>query len=345
MGSERRGKVGLTHWPCDVDLWEDIKIRKLIKNQGGKAPQVYINLLGRIYKVRGYYLEWDKELPFIVSDNLGSGYDEGYVFEVIKACISIGLFSEEMFEKGVLTSLAIQERYADICSSLRRKCTIDKFSLFAPELPLNDAINEQNVAIKGVTAEDKHTIEKNRIEVNTPHTSNDVCPPLGIPEDFVRLYEAFRGKKKGIQEEYDEFLQKYNQQDINFPLLTEYAATENVDVYLQTWLGHHLGIEVRQKAFYDTLIPFLETYPKEMLRDFYDYWSEPDRGAVPKMRCEKEKTWSLAGRLRTWAKNETKFGSRSRTKKGSTISEVVQATAIPDGGLGGQLDITKLLGQ
>ena len=37
-----------------------------------------------------------------------------------------------------------------------------------------------------------------------------------------------------------------------------------------------------------------------MIRDFYDYWSEPDRAAKPKMRWEKEKTWSLERRLERW---------------------------------------------
>jgi len=72
-------------------------------------------------------------------------------------------------------------------------------------------------------------------------------------------------------------------------------------------------IEDRQKKFYDSLLPFLDRYSKEMLREFYDYWSEPDRAKSPKMRWEKQQTWSLEGRLSTWSRNEDKF---SKTKSG-----------------------------
>lgn len=56
----------------------------------------------------------------------------------------------------------------------------------------------------------------------------------------------------------------------------------------------------REKLFYDTLIPFVGKYPKEMLRDFYNYWSEWNV-AKTKMKFELQKTWELAKRLVTWA--------------------------------------------
>lgn len=61
-------------------------------------------------------------------------------------------------------------------------------------------------------------------------------------------------------------------------------------------------IEERQRAFYDSLIPFVGQYGKSMIRAFYDYWTEPDRAidSRKKMRFEKEKTWSLEKRLDRW---------------------------------------------
>ena len=69
-------KKGLDYFPFDVDFFQDIRIRKLIKYQGGKAVTVYALLLCTIYK-NGYYAEWDKELPFIISEQ--SGYTEAYI--------------------------------------------------------------------------------------------------------------------------------------------------------------------------------------------------------------------------------------------------------------------------
>lgn len=56
----------------------------------------------------------------------------------------------------------------------------------------------------------------------------------------------------------------------------------------------------RKQAFGEELIPFIETYGKEMIRAFFDYWSEPNKGKT-KMRMDLERTWDLSRRLKTWA--------------------------------------------
>ena len=79
----RPSKIGLDYFPFEVDLFHDIKIRKLIRYQGGKAFTVYALLLCFIYK-SGYYARWDTELPFIISEQ--TGFEEAYISEVIKYC-------------------------------------------------------------------------------------------------------------------------------------------------------------------------------------------------------------------------------------------------------------------
>ena len=59
----------------------------------------------------------------------------------------------------------------------------------------------------------------------------------------------------------------------------------------------------RKEAFYQSLIPFVGLYPKEMIRAFFDYWSEQNKSGT-KMRFELEKTWELSKRLATWASRE-----------------------------------------
>lgn len=73
------------------------------------------------------------------------------------------------------------------------------------------------------------------------------------------------------------------------------------------------SIEERQKAFYDTLRPYVNKYPKEMLRAFYDWWSEPNRSRT-KLRVELEKTWDLSRRLATWNRKdeERKFNGSNK---------------------------------
>lgn len=127
----RKPKKGLTYFPMDIDIFQDIKIRKLIKYQGGKAISVYAYLLCSIYK-DGYYMRWDHELPFIVSEV--TGYEEAYIHEVIKSCLSIGLFSKSLFEKEkILTSKGIQDRFVLVMKNLNRVSEIDEFNLISSE--------------------------------------------------------------------------------------------------------------------------------------------------------------------------------------------------------------------
>ena len=129
MGRNR--KLGLDYFPMDVDFFQDIRIRKLIKYQGGKAVTVYALLLCIIYK-QGYYVRWDDELPFIISEQ--TGFEEAYIQEVFKCCLIVGLFSKKLYDSDkVITSKGIQERYKSICDQLRRVCQFDEFGLISSE--------------------------------------------------------------------------------------------------------------------------------------------------------------------------------------------------------------------
>ena len=67
----------------------------------------------------------------------------------------------------------------------------------------------------------------------------------------------------------------------------------------------------RKEAFYHSLIPYADKYGKEMLRAFFDYWSEMNASQT-KMRFEKQPTWELSKRLATWANNEKKYEKNRR---------------------------------
>ena len=66
------------------------------------------------------------------------------------------------------------------------------------------------------------------------------------------------------------------------------------------------NIDIRKLKFADTLKPFVEKYGKEMIRKFYDHWTEPNKSNT-KFRQELEKTWGLEKRLTTWSNNEKNF--------------------------------------
>ena len=85
------------------------------------------------------------------------------------------------------------------------------------------------------------------------------------------------------------------------------------------------NLEKRNKSFYESLVPFVETYGKELIRAFYDYWTEPNKSKT-KMRFELEKTWDVKRRLNTWAiREKIKNNGTDKTKASEQrASEIIE---------------------
>lgn len=58
-------------------------------------------------------------------------------------------------------------------------------------------------------------------------------------------------------------------------------------------------LEKRSEKFYETLVPYVEKYSKDMIRNFYDYWVEPNKNKT-KLRFEGQKFFDVSRRLATW---------------------------------------------
>ena len=79
-------------------------------------------------------------------------------------------------------------------------------------------------------------------------------------------------------------------------------------------------LEGRKEDFYNSLVPFVAQYGKEMVRAFFDYWSEPNK-SNSKMRYELERTWDIARRLATWASRDNQFNRKNGTNRQSNAAE------------------------
>lgn len=84
-----------------------------------------------------------------------------------------------------------------------------------------------------------------------------------------------------------------------------------------------LNINDRKKNFYQSLVPFIETYDKLMIRDFYEYWTEHGE-KDKKMRFEKQTSFDIKRRLDTWKKNDKKFNNTQNGKSGITTTQKKQ---------------------
>lgn len=80
------------------------------------------------------------------------------------------------------------------------------------------------------------------------------------------------------------------------------------------------NIEQRKLKFASTLKPYINLYGKELLNEFYKYWTEPNKSNT-KFKQELEKTWSLERRLDTWAKNDINFNKNKNGKSNITDTE------------------------
>lgn len=283
-----RNRKGLSYFPFDIDFFQDLKIRKLIRCQGGKAVTVYALLLCFIYK-SGYYIRWDEELPFAISEQ--TGYDEAYIREVIKSCVTLGLFSRELFDgEGVLTSRGIQERYAEICELSRRVYVIEQFNL----------ISEQK---EGVSVQ-KKDISVQKTDINVQKTA------ISATKRKVN-----KTKKENISDDMSK-----KAADAPFPTPTENISAEMEDslrdsnATLTPVAPPPSPVEKRERTFRDGLAPFVSKYGEEMIRAFCDYWTERNKSGT-KMRFELEKTWDTARRLVRWDMNNNKFKQRDYGRK------------------------------
>ncbi|MBO9201418.1 MULTISPECIES: hypothetical protein, partial [Niastella] len=79
-------------------------------------------------------------------------------------------------------------------------------------------------------------------------------------------------------------------------------------------------LAIRQQEFYNSLVEYVLTYGKEMVRAFYNYWAEPNKSRT-KFKKEMQATWDTKLRLVTWAGNEERFG-RGTTKLEAPVNKV-----------------------
>lgn len=193
----RNKKEGLSYFPFDVDFFQDLKIRKLIKYQGSNAIAIYAFILCNIYK-DGYYIRWDNDLPFIISEQ--TGYEESYIVQVINCCLDIGLFSKNLFDsERVITSFGIQDRYRKINDLCRRKSDISEYMLISSEEKRISSEETPITSAKSAQRKEKE-IEVNERKGKEIEYSTNVelkKDELSSPVDFSRLMDYFNSTFSG----------------------------------------------------------------------------------------------------------------------------------------------------
>lgn len=99
------------------------------------------------------------------------------------------------------------------------------------------------------------------------------------------------------------------------------------------------SLEEREKEFMERVAAHLDTYPKEMLRSFYDYWTEKNEGGR-RMKFEMQRVFDVSRRLATWKRNEQNkpYGNSKKRESTADLMAGIQQRIMRDaqnGGLGG----------
>jgi len=100
---------------------------------------------------------------------------------------------------------------------------------------------------------------------------------------------------------------------------TDSTVTVNDNVNVNVNVTVKNNIDTRKLKFSESLKPYLGVYGKEMLNDFYLYWTEPTNNGQ-KFRRELQKTWDVARRLKTWSSNNFNKPAQS----GNIIQKAVE---------------------
>lgn len=260
----RPSKTGLDYFPFDVDFFQDIKVRKLIKYQGCRAIPVYTFLLCRVYQ-GGYYLEWDEDLPFVISE--ATGYDEEYVKQVVNSCTDIGLFSADLFQQNsILTSRGIQERYKTVTALTKRKAVISEYSL----------INSEETRVKSEKTPENSVFSTQRKEKKSKENKREDNDESlsGSPPDFVlRELEDLKNKSdppelRASPLTLDDLEQelKENRYLLETACMTRKVSPDEFIAALTEFFADKRAIGHKPKSTQDVTQHFLNWLPKWKIR-------------------------------------------------------------------------------
>ena len=130
----RPARKGLAYFPKDVDFYQDEKIVDLAMRYGPLGLTVFDVLLTLVYR-EGYYLELPlSKVGQMIVRTVGEswfrktgGSARDLSVEGVRYCGGIGLINEPGVRQNVITSVAIQERYAAV--TRRNKVNLTKYWL------------------------------------------------------------------------------------------------------------------------------------------------------------------------------------------------------------------------
>lgn len=198
----RISKPGLDYFPLDVNFFQDRKVRRISNRHHAAGIAALTSLLCLIYKEKGFYVAWNQDTLFDISQEVCCEEEE--MQAIIDDCLSVGLFDTYIYkEYGILTSQAIQEQYHKIITDSRRKykLPLERFWLIKEGedgTENNSAEIRNNINSKGTEVDEAESkivgAEVNAIKTGINITATEVTKTkTGIDTTGTNIHAAGTG--------------------------------------------------------------------------------------------------------------------------------------------------------
>lgn len=191
-------KTGLDYFSLDVDFYENMKTRKIMRACGPSSGSILTCLLCTIYRNKGYYILWDEDLPFEIADKVG--VSEGAVSEVITKALQVDFFDQERYEQfRILTSAEIQNRYKAGTVKRQDVKIEDEFIVSESKKPVSVSDNPVN-GTGNTQSKVKETIVKERKRANALVVAgdNEAETQQILKKEFKSLVEKLNGQERKV---------------------------------------------------------------------------------------------------------------------------------------------------
>lgn len=177
----KQTRNGVEYFPLDVYMDDKFKFIEIKYRLEGFA--VAIKLYQRIYAF-GYWCNWNEEVALLFADEHRA--DPELISGVVAECLKRGIFDADLYERfGILTSLGIQKRYAEIIRRRKETEYVQEYILPGSGLPVMDS---RRRGTPGKPEEPKH-----QQDVDTEHTDgvpDDGTPHIGCSHDDSTVHTS-----------------------------------------------------------------------------------------------------------------------------------------------------------
>ena len=199
----RKEESGIKYFPMNTDIISHTKLKLIISEFGSKSWGVVIPLLCKIYREKGYYIDWNDDDMKLLFAQDECKCDLSFVKEVVTRCIKRGFFDESVFNMfGILTSDRIQENYLEAKKRAKDVVIFKEFAL------INENVyNFARFVYKSPENADKSTQTKlketkvDEIKGNEINTSTEVSPTSSAGKLPKILNNDLKDEWKQVSEE------------------------------------------------------------------------------------------------------------------------------------------------